>query len=71
MFGRRYEDDNWKRNRLRVGDVGCVSSESEDQYQHPTTRISNPCQVSIGPVLQGDLNRLGAKSIPVDIVYDQ
>jgi hypothetical protein len=26
---------------------------------------------TIGPVLQGDLNRLGAKSIPVDIVYDQ
>jgi hypothetical protein len=25
----------------------------------------------IGPVLQGDLDRLGAKSIPVDIVYDQ
>jgi hypothetical protein len=26
---------------------------------------------SIGPVLQGDLDRLGAKSIPVDIIYDQ
>ena len=26
---------------------------------------------TIGPVLQGDLARLGAKSIPVDIVYDQ
>ncbi|HST07431.1 MAG TPA: hypothetical protein VLJ83_04630 [Gemmatimonadaceae bacterium] len=26
---------------------------------------------SIGPVLQGDLARLGAKSIPVDIIYDQ
>jgi hypothetical protein len=26
---------------------------------------------TIGPVLQGDLNRLGAKSIPVDIVYEQ
>ncbi|HMG12949.1 MAG TPA: hypothetical protein VK571_07230 [Gemmatimonadaceae bacterium] len=26
---------------------------------------------AIGPVLQGDLARLGAKSIPVDIVYDQ
>src|SRR3954468_1976956 len=26
---------------------------------------------AIGPVLQGDLNRLGAKAIPVDIVYDQ
>ncbi len=26
---------------------------------------------TIGPVLQGDLDRLGAKAIPVDIVYDQ
>src|SRR3954471_4898815 len=26
---------------------------------------------AIGPVLQGDLDRLGAKAIPVDIVYDQ
>jgi hypothetical protein len=26
---------------------------------------------TIGPVLQGDLNRLGAKAIPVDIVYEQ
>ena len=26
---------------------------------------------TIGPVLQGDLARLGAKAIPVDIVYDQ
>ncbi len=26
---------------------------------------------TIGPVLQADLNRLGAKSIPVDIIYDQ
>jgi Peptidase family M49 len=26
---------------------------------------------AIGPVLQGDLARLGAKSIPVDIVYEQ
>ncbi len=26
---------------------------------------------TIGPVLQGDLNRLGAKSIPVDIVNEQ
>jgi hypothetical protein len=26
---------------------------------------------TIGPVLKGDLDRLGAKSIPVDIVYDQ
>ncbi|HEV7992004.1 MAG TPA: M20/M25/M40 family metallo-hydrolase [Gemmatimonadaceae bacterium] len=26
---------------------------------------------SIGPVLQGDLARLGAKGIPVDIIYDQ
>jgi hypothetical protein len=26
---------------------------------------------TIGPVLQGDLNKLGAKSIPVDIVYEQ
>ena len=26
---------------------------------------------AIGPVLQRDLNRLGAKSIPIDIVYDQ
>ena len=26
---------------------------------------------TIGPVLQGDLARLGARSIPVDIVYDQ
>jgi hypothetical protein len=26
---------------------------------------------TIGPVLQGDLDRLGARSIPVDIVYDQ
>jgi hypothetical protein len=26
---------------------------------------------TIGPVLAGDLARLGAKSIPVDIVYEQ
>ena len=26
---------------------------------------------SIGPVLAADLARLGARSIPVDIVYDQ
>ncbi|HEY4672063.1 MAG TPA: hypothetical protein VIG78_08360, partial [Gemmatimonadaceae bacterium] len=26
---------------------------------------------TIGPILKGDLDRLGAKAIPVDIVYDQ
>lgn len=54
---------------LTVGSVACQGSEAGDTVTSEAGAMSQ--RATIPPGLQEDLDRLGSKGIPVDIVFEQ